>query len=56
MTPAELRTICDEVGKENLARSLEWTVRTVDRKLSGQHAITKADELAIRHVVECKGG
>jgi hypothetical protein len=29
------------------------TVRTLDRKIAGQHAITKADALAVDHVVEC---
>ena len=53
MTSAELRTICGEVGKKRLADALGWTVRTLDRKLSGQHAITKADALAVQHVVKC---
>ncbi len=47
MTPAELRTICEELGKERLANLLKWTVRTMDRKLSGQHKITKANEVAV---------
>ena len=55
MTPAELRTICNEMGKRRLASLLGWTVRTMDRKLSGQHKITKADELAIRAVAGAKG-
>ncbi len=55
MTPAELRRIATGYGKQRLADALGWTVRTLDRKLSGQHAITKADELAVRHVVECQG-
>jgi hypothetical protein len=53
MTPAELRAVCDVVGKSKLADLLGWTVRTMDRKLSGKHKITRADELAVRHVTEC---
>ena len=54
MTRAELRRIASVYGKQRLADALGWTVRTLDRKLSGQHAITKADELAVRHVVGCQ--
>ncbi len=51
MTNDELRTICDRIGKDRLAAILDWTVRTIDRKLSGQHKITKADAVAIRAAV-----
>lgn len=51
MSREELRRICDAVGKERLAALLEWTVRTLDRKLSGQHKITKADAMAVRAAV-----
>jgi hypothetical protein len=51
MTPSAPRAICDEVGKPRLAEALGWTVRTIDRKLAGQHRITKADAVAIRAVV-----
>jgi hypothetical protein len=47
MTPVELRTISQSYGKEKLASALGWSVRTLERRLSGQHMITKADELAI---------
>jgi hypothetical protein len=39
------------VGKSTLAEMLGWTVRTLDRKLSGQHKITKADSLVMGAVV-----
>jgi hypothetical protein len=59
MTPAELRAVCDDVGKTKLAGMLGWTVRTLDRKLSGQHKITKGDEVAVdavRFAVRVVGG
>jgi hypothetical protein len=55
MNPADLLAISKSYGKEKLAAALGWSVRTLERKLSGQHAITKADALAVRHVVECAG-
>jgi hypothetical protein len=42
MTAEQLRAICNEIGKDRLAEHLGWTVRTMDRKLSGQHGITRA--------------
>ncbi|MBP3954379.1 hypothetical protein J8F10_03620 [Gemmata sp. G18] len=51
MTPAELRRIADGFGKKPLADALGWTVRTLDRKITGQHAITKADAIAVRAVI-----
>lgn len=53
MTRAELRRIATEYGKQRLADALGWTVRTLDRKIAGQHAISKADTLAVQHVVGC---
>lgn len=51
MTRDELRRIATEYGKQRLADEVGWTVRTLDRKIAGQHRITKADEIAIRAVV-----
>jgi plasmid maintenance system antidote protein VapI len=51
MTPAELRRIATEYGRQRLADALGWTVRTLDRKIAGQHRITKADAIAIRAVI-----
>jgi hypothetical protein len=51
MTPTELRSVASAFGKPRYADDLGWTVRTLDRKLSGQHKITKTDELAVRRVV-----
>lgn len=48
MTATELRIIAHKIGKERLAKMLRWTIRTLDRKISGQHKITEADEVAIR--------
>jgi hypothetical protein len=60
MTPEELRAICDSLnddrgtgGQTKLARLLDWDASTIRRKLSGDTKITRADELAIRHAVEC---
>lgn len=50
---ADLQKVCDKVGKQRLANLFGWTVRTLDRKLSGQHKITTINELAIRHIAEC---
>jgi hypothetical protein len=50
MTPAELRALCDEVGR-HLKDGLGWTERTIGRKLAGHHRITKADAVAIGAVV-----
>jgi hypothetical protein len=62
MTPEELRAICDSLNDERgtggqtmLARLLGWDASTIRRELSGHTKITKADELAIRHVTECRG-
>jgi hypothetical protein len=59
VTPADLRAICasfnDERGtggQSKLALLLGWHHSTVWRKLNGQSAITRADELAIRQAVE----
>lgn len=51
MTRSELRRIAAEYGKQRLADALGWTVRTLDRKIAGQHRITKADAIAIRAVI-----
>ena len=56
MTPAQLRKICETFnpgGQTRLAGLLDWTPRTIRNKLSGKTEITKSDELAIRHVMEC---
>ena len=60
MTPGELRRICDSLndergtgGQTRLAELLEWDDSTVRRKLAGKSKITRSDELAIRHVVDC---
>lgn len=50
MTTEELRSICERIGKERLARLLGWTVRTLDRKIAGQHRITKEDAIAVQAV------
>lgn len=50
MTKEELLTICQCIGKDRLASLLDWTVRTMDRKLSGQHRITREDAIAVRAV------
>lgn len=51
MTPTELRRIATDYGKQRLADALGWTVRTLDRKIAGQHAITKADAIAVHAVI-----
>ncbi len=51
MTRDELSRIAAEYGKPGLAAALGWTVRTLDRKIAGQHRITKADAIAVRAVI-----
>lgn len=51
MTRNELRRVATEFGKPELAAALGWTVRTQDRKIAGQHRITKADAIAVRAVI-----
>lgn len=60
MTRSELRKICDSLndergtgGQTKLAGMLGWTARTMRNKLSGKTKITRSDELAIKHRVEC---
>lgn len=55
MTQAELRRVAAEYGKQGLADALGCTVRALDRKTAGQHAVTKADEPAVRPVAGCIG-
>jgi hypothetical protein len=59
MTPAELRVACDSLndergtgGQTTLARLLGWDASTIRRKLAGKSKISRADELAVRHVAE----
>lgn len=56
MTPAELRSVCDSLnpgGQTRLAELLGWTPRTMRNKLAGKTAITRSDELAVRHLMGC---
>ena len=54
MTPAELREICDSLGKRGqtrLAEALGWDASTIRRKLSGKSRISRSDEYAVRYVI-----
>ena len=56
MTRSELRSLCEKLnpgGQTKLAGMLEWTPRTMRNKLAGKSKITKADAMAITHVMEC---
>lgn len=56
MTPDQLRAFCDSLnpgGQTELAGMMGWTTRTMRNKLAGKTPITKADAMAISHVMEC---
>lgn len=54
MTPAQLRSLCESLGRDGqtkLAKLLGVTPRTIRNKLSGATPITQMDGLAIRQAM-----